>query len=239
MKVTTTYDTPTSSVIVIEGLPDGWGGDDLTAGFTAALEAFVAEARGRPAPAGDPFDVDVDVRVLPAAQAPAAPPRPPSDVTAPPAPRPTVCHVTGLALDGAVEEPIGGAVLGVSVGLDTLPCGCPDIPPYDDEDGDYLEEPDAGPDLRVGTAIARLGLRKVEDVTPADIADAAFPDDIHLNSALVGLLRLAELRMQYAAAGRKVSGRTDMQKLWDLDSTIAKARRDAWARIGKEEKDYE
>nr|DAV81462.1 MAG TPA: hypothetical protein [Caudoviricetes sp.] len=95
------------------------------------------------------------------------------------------------------------------------------------------KDEDGGPTLRVGSALAGLGLRKVEDVDPVDIADAAFPDDLQLNAALVKLLRLAELRMQYAAAGRKVSGRLDMQKLWDLDRNIARARREAWTRIGK------
>lgn len=118
----------------------------------------------------------------------------------------------------------------------TMTCGCGDCGHIDDEEDDEVDD---GPVLRVGSAIAGLGLRKVEDVDPVDIADAAFPDDNDLNLAVVKLLRLAELRMQYVAAGRRVSGRMDMQKLWDLDRNIARARQEAWTRIGKEEKEYE
>lgn len=169
------YDDPTSATISIRGLPKGWEGADLRAGFVTVLESLLAEAN------------DAD-------------------------------EVPGI---GPVR------VAARKNYEDT------------DEDGDTDDEVDDGPTLRVGSAPAGLGLRKVEYVDPVDIADAAFPDDNDLNLAVVKLLRLAELRMQYAAAGRKVSGRMDMQKLWDLDRNIARARREAWTRIGKEEKEYE
>lgn len=158
--------------------------------------------------------------------------------------------VTAISMDGNPEGPLlsvsfenaDGSGWGTFVAPGdkvTMACGCDDCSLLgDDEDGEDGGVDD-GPVLRVGSALAGLGLRKVEDVDPVDIADAAFPDDNDLNLAVVKLLRLAELRMQYAAAGRKVSGRLDMQKLWDLDRNIARARRETWTRIGKEEKEYE
>lgn len=156
--------------------------------------------------------------------------------------------VTGIRMDGKPEDRLlsvsfensDGTGWGTFVAPSdkvTMAFGCDDCGHIDDDDDD--DAVDDGPTLRVGSALAGLGLRKVEDVDPVDIADAAFPDDVHLNMAVVKLLRLAELRMQYAAGGRKVSGRMDMQKLWDLDRNIARARREAWTRIGKEEKEYE
>lgn len=155
--------------------------------------------------------------------------------------------VTAISMDGNPEGPLlsvsfenaDGTGWGTFVAPSdkvTMVCGCDDCGHIDDDDDDKVDD---GPHLRVGSALAGLGLRKVEDVDPVDIADAAFPDDNDLNLAVVKLLRLAELRMQYAAAGRKVSGRMDMQKLWDLDRNIARARREAWTRIGQEEKEYE
>lgn len=259
MKVTAVYDSPTSATLTIAGLPAGWAGSDLSAGFTSALEALLAEARGLPAPADALPEVEVDVRVLPPSQAPSqAPSEPsqrPSGVTAEPSTRPAVGQhavgsehsaipdarsgplaqevygVTDVVVDGVHEEPLGAAVLAVGVGPDAAPCGCPEAAPAP------AVEP--GPDLRVGTALARLGLRSVEDVSPVDVADAAFPDDVHLNMAVVKLLRLAESRMLYAAVGERVPVRTDLHRLWDLDKSLARARRAAWARVGAEEKTCE
>lgn len=250
------YDDPTSATISIRGLPEGWDGADLRAGFVKALESLLAEAND----ADEVPDVG-PVRVAARknyedtdpTSAPTEAPDEPSvfDVEAErieadlyvgigeDAVR--VGTVTGIRMDGKPEDRLlsvsfenaDGSGWGTFVAPSDLvdcQCGC------EDEDED---EEDEGPVLRVGSALAGLGLRKVEDVDPVDVADAAFPDDVHLNAALVKLLRLAELRMQYAAGGRKVSGRMDMQKLWDLDRDIARARRETWTRIGKEEKEYE
>ena len=258
------YDDPTSATISIRGLPDGWDNEDLRKGFVAALEALLAEAKDedevpdigtvRVAARKNYEDADdVEPESAPT-EAPDSPSEEPAvfDVSAEnievglyagvgeDAVR--IGTVTGVRLDGEPEdhllsvnfESADGSGFGTFVAPSDLvgcSCGCDDA----DEDGNE----DEGPVLRVGSAIAGLGLRKVEDVDPVDIADAAFPDDLHLNMAVVKLLRLAELRMQYAAAGRKVSGRMDMQKLWDLDRDIARARREVWSRIGKEEKEYE
>ena len=243
------YDDPTSATICIRGLPEGWDNEDLRKGFVTALEALLAEAKDEDeVPDIGPVRVAARKNYEDAdpTSAPTEAPDEPSvfDVEAEKIEADLyvgigedavrVGTVTGIRMDGKPEDHLlsvsfenaDGSGFGTFVAQSDLvdcQCGC--------EDG--------GPVLRVGSALAGLGLRKVEDVDPVDIADAAFPDDVHLNAALVKLLRLAELRMQYAAAGRKVSGRMDMQKLWDLDRNIARARREAWTRIGKEEKDYE
>lgn len=251
------YDDPTSATISIRGLPEGWDNEDLRNGFVTALEALLAEAK-------DEDEVPDIGQVRVAARknyedadptsAPTEAPDEPSvfDVEAEKVEADLyvgvgedavrIGTVTGICMDGKPEDRLlsvsfenaDGSGFGTFVApadLVDCQCGC--------DDADDSEDEDEGPVLRVGSALAGLGLRKVEDVDPVDIADAAFPDDLHLNAALVKLLRLAELRMQYAAAGRKVSGRLDMQKLWDLDRNIARARREAWTRVGKEEKEYE
>ena len=255
------YDDPTSATISIRGLPEGWGGADLRAGFVTALESLLAEANdadevpdiGSVRVAARKNYEDTDEDDAEPTSVPTEAPDEPSvfDVEAEKieadlyvgigedAAR--VGTVTGIRMDGKPEDYLlsvsfenadgsGWGTFEAPSDLVDCQCGC--------GDGDEDEE-DEGPVLRVGSALAGLGLRKVEDVDPVDIADAAFPDDNDLNMALVKLLRLAELRMQYAAAGRKVSGRMDMQKLWDLDRDIARARRETWTRIGKEEKEYE
>lgn len=256
------YDDPTSATISIRGLPEGWDGADLRAGFVKALESLLAEAKDEDevpdigpvrVAARKNYEDDADPT-----SAPTEAPDEPSvfDVSAEQVEADLyvgigedavrIGSVTGIRMDGKPEDRLlsvsfenaDGSGWGTFVAPSdrvamTCDCGC------DDEGQDDDDEVDDGPVLRVGSALAGLGLRKVEDVDPVDVADAAFPDDVHLNAALVKLLRLAELRMQYAAAGRKVSGRMDMQKLWDLDRDIARARRETWTRIGKEEKEYE
>lgn len=257
------YDDPTSATISIRGLPEGWDGADLRAGFVKALESLLAEANDadevpdigpvRVAARKNYEDDDADPT-----SAPTDVPDEPSvfDVSAEQVEADLyagtgedavrIGTVTGIRMDGKPEDHLlsisfenaDGSGWGTLVAPSdrvamTCDCGC------DDEGQDEDDEVDDGPVLRVGSALAGLGLRKVEDVDPVDVADAAFPDDANLNAALVKLLRLAELRMQYAACGRKVSGRMDMQKLWDLDRDIARARRETWTRIGKEEKEYE
>ena len=261
------YDDPTSATISIRGLPEGWGNKDLRAGFVKALESLLAEANDadevpdigpvRVAARKNYEDTNEDDDVDPTS-APTEAPDEPSvfDVEAEKIEADLyvgigedavrIGSVTGIRMDGKPEDRLlsvsfenaDGSGWGTFVAPSdrvamTCDCGC------DDEGQDDDDEVDDGPVLRVGSALAGLGLRKVEDVDPVDIADAAFPDDVHLNAALVKLLRLAELRMQYAAGCRKVSGRMDMQKLWDLDRDIARARRETWTRIGKEEKEYE
>lgn len=255
------YDDPTSATISIRGLPEGWDGTDLRAGFVKALESLLAEANGEEFPDVGPVrvaarknyeDDDADPT-----SAPTEAPDEPSvfDVSAEQVEADLyvgigedavrIGSVTGIRMDGKPEDHLlsvsfenaDGSGWGTFVAPSdraamTCDCGC-------DDEGQDDDEVDDGPVLRVGSALAGLGLRKVEDVDPVDVADAAFPDDVHLNLAVVKLLRLAELRMQYAAGGRKVSGRMDMQKLWDLDRDIARARRETWTRIGKEEKEYE
>ena len=251
------YDDPTSATIIIRGLPKGWDNEDLRAGFVKALESLLAEARDEdevpdvgPVRVAARKNYEDDVEPT---SAPTEAPDEPSvfDVEAEKIEADLyvgigedavrVGTVTGIRMDGKPEDRLlsvsfenaDGSGRGTFVAPSDLvdcQCGC--------EDGED-EEVDDGPVLRVGSALAGLGLRKVEDVDPVDVADAAFPDDVHLNAALVKLLRLAELRMQYAAGGRKVSGRMVMQKLWDLDRDIARARRETWTRIGKEEKEYE
>lgn len=257
------YDDPTSATISIRGLPEGWDGADLRAGFVKALESLLAEAKDEDedevpdvgpvrVAARKNYEDDADPT-----SAPTEAPDEPSvfDVEAEKIEADLyvgigedavrIGSVTGIRMDGKPEDRLlsvsfenaDGSGWGTFVAPSdrvamTCDCGC-------DDEGQDDDEVDDGPVLRVGSALAGLGLRKVEDVDPVDIADAAFPDDLHLNAALVKLLRLAELRMQYAAAGRKVSGRMDMQKLWDLDRDIARARRETWTRIGKEEKEYE
>lgn len=256
------YDDPTSATISIRGLPEGWDNKDLRAGFVKALESLLAEARDedevpdigpvRAAARKNYEDEDEAEDDVEPTSAPTSAPDEPSvfDVEAEKIEADLyvgigedavrIGTVTGIRMDGKPEDHLlsvsfenaDGSGWGTFVAPSDLvdcQCGC-----EDEED-----EEDDGPVLRVGSALAGLGLRKVEDVDPVDIADAAFPDDVHLNVALVKLLRLAELRMQYAAGGRKVSGRMDMQKLWDLDRDIARARRETWTRIGKEEKEYE
>lgn len=256
------YDDPTSATISIRGLPEGWDGADLRKGFVKALESLLAEAND----ADEVPDIG-PVRVAarknyedadPTSATTEAPDEPSVfDVSAEQVEADLyvgigedavrIGTVTGIRMDGKPEDRLlsvsfenaDGSGWGTFVAPSdrvamTCDCGCDDEGQDDDDD-----EVDDGPVLRVGSALAGLGLRKVEDVDPVDIADAAFPDDVHLNAALVKLLRLAELRMQYAAGGRKVSGRMDMQKLWDLDRDIARARRETWTRIGKEEKEYE
>ena len=256
------YDDPTSATISIRGLPEGWDGADLRAGFVKALESLLAEANDADeVPDVGPVRVaarknyeDDDVEPT---SAPTEAPDEPSvfDVSAEQVEADLyvgigedavrIGTVTGIRMDGKPEDRLlsvsfenaDGSGWGTFVAPSdrvamTCDCGC-------DDEGQDDDEVDEGPVLRVGSALAGLGLRKVEDVDPVDVADAAFPDDVHLNAALVKLLRLAELRMQYAAGGRKVSGRMDMQKLWDLDRDIARARRETWTRIGKEEKEYE
>lgn len=208
------YDDPTSATISIRGLPDGWDNEDLRKGFVMALEALLAEAKGGEVP--DIGSVRVAVRK--------------NYEDADPTSAPTEAPDEPSVFDVSAEDVEAGLYVGI--GEDAVRIGSVTGVRLD-------EDADEGPTLRVGSAIAGLGLSKVEDVDPVDIADAAFPDDLHLNMAVVKLLRLAELRMQYAAAGRKVSGRMDMQKLWDLDRDIARARREVWSRIGKEEKEYE
>nr|DAW72970.1 MAG TPA: hypothetical protein [Caudoviricetes sp.] len=246
------YDDPTSATISIRGLPEGWDGADLRAGFVKALESLLAEANDADeVPDIGPVRVAARKNYEDAepTSAPTEAPDEPSvfDVEAEKVEADLyvgigedavrIGTVTGIRMDGKPEDRLlsvsfenaDGSGFGTFVAPSDLvdcQCGCED-------------EEDEGPVLRVGSALAGLGLRKVEDVDPVDIADAAFPDDVHLNAALVKLLRLAELRMQYAAGGRKVSGRMDMQKLWDLDRDIARARRETWTRIGKEEKEYE
>lgn len=256
------YDDPTSATISIRGLPEGWDNKDLRAGFVKALESLLAEANDadevpdigpvRVAARKNYEDDDAD----PASDPTSAPDEPSVfDVSAEQVEADLyvgigedavrVGTVTGIRMDGKPEDRLlsvsfenaDGSGWGTFVAPSdrvamTCDCGC-------DDEGQDDDEEDEGPVLRVGSALAGLGLRKVEDVDPVDIADAAFPDDVQLNAALVKLLRLAELRMQYAAAGQKVSGRMDMQKLWDLDRDIARARRETWTRIGKEEKEYE
>lgn len=254
------YDDPTSATISIRGLPEGWDGADLRAGFVKALESLLAEANDA--------DEVPDVGPVRVAARKNYEDAEPTSATAEAPDEPSVFDVsaeqveadlyvgigedavrvgtvTGIRMDGKPEDRLlsvsfenaDGSGWGTLVAPSdrvamTCDCGC-------DDEGQDDDEVDDGPVLRVGSALAGLGLRKVEDVVPVDIADAAFPDDLHLNAALVKLLRLAELRMQYAAGGRKVSGRMDMQKLWDLDRDIARARRETWTRIGKEEKEYE
>lgn len=250
------YDDPTSATISIRGLPEGWGGADLRAGFVKALESLLAEANDADevpdigpvrVAARKNYEDDADPT-----SAPTEAPDEPSvfDVSAEQVEADLymgigedavrIGTVTGIRMDGKPEDRLlsvsfenaDGSGWGTFVAPSDLvdcQCGC--------DDSDDVE--DEGPVLRVGSALAGLGLRKVEDVDPVDVADAAFPDDVHLNVALVKLLRLAELRMQYAAGGRKVPGRMDMQKLWDLDRDIARARRETWTRIDKEEKEYE
>lgn len=251
------YDDPTSATISIRGLPEGWDNEDLRKGFVTALESLLAEANDADeVPDIGPVRVAARKNYEDDADPTSAPTKAPDepsvfDVEAEKIEADLyvgigedavrIGSVTGIRMDGKPEDRLlsvsfenaDGSGWGTFVAPSDLvdcQCGC------EDEDED---EEDAGPVLRVGSAIAGLGLRKVEDVDPVDIADAAFPDDLHLNMAVVKLLRLAELRMQYAAAGRKVSGRMDMQKLWDLDRNIARARRETWTRIGKEEKEYE
>lgn len=254
------YDDPTSATISIRGLPEGWDGADLRKGFVKALESLLAEANDE-----DEVPDVGPVRVAARknyedddpTSAPTEAPDEPSvfDVEAEQVEADLyvgigedavrIGSVTGIRMDGKPEDHLLSVSFenadGSGWGTFVAPsdraamicdCGC-------DDEGQDDDEVDDGPVLRVGSALARLGLRKVEDVDPVDVADAAFPDDVHLNAALVKLLRLAELRMQYAAGGRKVSGRMDMQKLWDLDRDIARARRETWTRIGKEEKEYE
>ena len=256
------YDDPTSATISIRGLPEGWDGADLRAGFVKALESLLAEANDADeVPDVGPVRVAARKNYEDAdpTSAPTEAPDEPSvfDVEAEQVEADLyvgigedavrIGTVTGIRMDGKPEDHLlsvsfenaDGSGWGTFVAPSdrvamTCDCGCDDEGQDDDDD-----EVDDGPVLRVGSALAGLGLRKVEDVDPVDIADAAFPDDVHLNAALVKLLRLAELRMQYAAGGRKVSGRMDMQKLWDLDRDIARARRETWTRIGKEEKEYE
>lgn len=267
------YDDPTSATISIRGLPKGWEGAGLRAGFVTALESLLAEANDadevpdigpvRVAARKNYEDTDEDGDTEDDVEPTSAPTEAPDE--------PSVFNVstdgveaglyagigedavcigtvTAISMDGNPEGPLlsvsfenaDGTGWGTFVAPSdkvTMACGCDDCGHIDDDDDD--DEVDDGPTLRVGSALAGLGIRKVENVDPVDIADAAFPDDVHLNAALVKLLRLAELRMQYAAGGRKVSGRMDMQKLWDLDRNIARARREAWTRIGKEEKEYE
>lgn len=250
------YDDPTSATISIRGLPEGWDNKDLRAGFVKALESLLAEANDADeVPDIGPVRVAARKNYEDAepTSAPTEAPDEPSvfDVEAKKIEADLyvgigedavrVGTVTGIRMDGKPEDRLlsvsfenaDGSGWGTFVAPSDLvdcQCGC------EDEDDDEVDD---GPVLRVGSALAGLGLRKVEDVDPVDIADAAFPDDAHLNAALVKLLRLAELRMQYAAGGRKVSGRMDMQKLWDLDRDIARARRETRTRIGKEEKEYE
>ena len=254
------YDDPTSATISIRGLPEGWDNEDLRKGFVTALEALLAEAKDEDeVPDIGPVRVaarknyeDDDDDADPTSAPTSAPDEPyVFDVEAEKIEADLyvgigedavrIGTVTGIRMDGKPEDRLlsvsfenaDGSGWGTFVAPSDLvdcQCGCED----EDEDED-----DEGPVLRVGSALAGLGLRKVEDVDPVDVADAAFPDDVHLNLAVVKLLRLAELRMQYAAAGRKVSGRMAMQKLWDLDRDIARARRETWTRIGKEEKEYE
>lgn len=256
------YDDPTSATISIRGLPEGWDNKDLRAGFVKALESLLAEARDEDeVPDIGPVRVAACKNYEDAepTSAPTEAPDEPSvfDVEAEKIEADLyvgigedavrIGSVTGIRMDGKPEDRLlsvsfenaDGSGWGTFVAPSdrvamTCDCGCDDEGQDDDDD-----EEDEGPVLRVGSALAGLGLRKVEDVDPVDIADAAFPDDVHLNAALVKLLRLAELRMQYAAGGRKVSGRMGMQKLWDLDRDIARARRETWTRIGKEEKEYE
>ena len=255
------YDDPTSATISIRGLPEGWDGADLRKGFVKALESLLAEANDADeVPDIGPVRVaarkNYEDDAADPTSAPTEAPDEPSvfDVSAEKVEADLyvgigedavrIGTVTGIRMDGKPEDRLlsvsfenaDGSGWGTFVAPSdrvamTCDCGC------DDEGQD--DEEDEGPVLRVGSALAGLGLRKVEDVDPVDVADAAFPDDVHLNAALVKLLRLAELRMQYAAGGRKVSGRMDMQKLWDLDRDIARARRETWTRIGKEEKEYE
>lgn len=259
------YDDPTSATISIRGLPEGWEGADLRAGFVTALESLLAEANDADeVPDIGPVRVaarkNYEDDAADPTSAPTSAPDEPSvfDVSAEQVEADLyvgigedavrIGTVTGIRMDGKPEdrllsvsfENVDGSGWGTFVAPSdraamTCDCGCDD----DDEGQDDDDEVDDGPVLRVGSALAGLGLRKVEDVDPVDVADAAFPDDVHLNMAVVKLLRLAELRMQYAAGGRKVSGRMDMQKLWDLDRDIARARRETWTRIGKEEKEYE
>lgn len=256
------YDDPTSATISIRGLPEGWDGADLRAGFVKALESLLAEANGEEVPDVGPVRVAArkNYEDVEPTSVPTEAPDEPSvfDVEAEKIEADLyvgigedavrIGSVTGIRMDGKPEDHLlsvsfenaDGSGWGTFVAPSdrvamTCDCGCDDEGQDDDDD----DEVDDGPVLRVGSALAGLGLRKVEDVDPVDVADAAFPDDVHLNAALVKLLRLAELRMQYAAAGRKVSGRMDMQKLWDLDRDIARARRETWTRIGKEEKEYE
>lgn len=265
------YDDPTSATISIRGLPKGWEGAGLRAGFVTALESLLAEANDadevpdigpvRVAARKNYEDTDEDGDTEDDVEPTSAPTEAPDG--------PSVFNVstdgveallyagigedavrigtvTGIRMDGKPEDRLlsvsfenaDGSGWGTFVAPSdkvTMAFGCDDCGHIDDDD----DAVDDGPTLRVGSALAGLGLRKVEDVDPVDIADAAFPDDVHLNMAVVKLLRLAELRMQYAAGGRKASGRLDMQKLWDLDRSIARARREAWTRIGKEEKEYE
>lgn len=256
------YDDPTSATISIRGLPEGWDGADLRAGFVTALESLLAEAKDEDeVPDIGPVRVaarkNYEDDAADPASAPTSAPDEPSvfDVEAEQVEADLyvgsgedavrIGSVTGIRMDGKPGDHLlsvsfengDGSGWGTFVAPSdrvamACDCGC-------DDEGQDDDEVDDGPVLRVGSALARLGIRKVEDVDPVDVADAAFPDDVHLNMAVVKLLRLAELRMQYAAAGRKVSGRMDMQKLWDLDRDIARARRETWTRIGKEEKEYE
>lgn len=257
------YDDPTSATISIRGLPEGWDGEDLRKGFVTALESLLDEANDEEFPDVGPVRVAARKNYEDAdpTSAPTEAPDEPSvfDVSAEQVEADLyvgigedavrIGTVTGIRVDGKPEDHLlsvsfenaDGSGWGTFVAPSdkvTMACGCDDLGHINDDDDDD-DEVDDGPVLRIGSALARLGLRKVEDVDPVDVADAAFPDDNDLNMAVVQLLRLAELRMNYAAAGRKVSGRMDMQKLWDLDRNIARARREAWTRIGKEEKEYE
>nr|DAK24386.1 MAG TPA: hypothetical protein [Caudoviricetes sp.] len=260
------YDDPASATISIKGLPKGWDGADLRAGFVTALESLLAEANDADeVPDVGPVRVTARKNYEDTDEDDAEPTSVPTEAPDEPSvfnvstdgveaglyagigeDAVRIGTVTAISTDGNPEGPLlsvsfenaDGSGWGTFVAPGdkvTMTCGCDDCGHIDDEDDDV----DDGPVLRVGSALAGLGLRKVEDVDPVDVADAAFPDDNDLNLAVVKLLRLAELRMQYAAAGRKVSGRMDMQKLWDLDRNIARARRGTWTRIGKEEKEYE
>ena len=257
------YDSPMSATISIKGLPKGWDNEDLRAGFVTALESLLAEANDADE-VSDIGPVRVDVRKNyeddPESALSEAPDEPSEDGPAvfdvstegieadlyarigEDAVR--IGTVTRISSEGTEEGPLlsvrfeneDGSGWGTFVAPGdtvTMSCDCDECSHIDDEDEDE------DPVLRVGAALARLGLRKVEDVTPEDVADAAFPDDVDLNRAAVKLLQLAELRMQYAAEGRKVPGRLNMLRLWDLDTHIAHARREKWSEIGKEEEAYE
>ena len=257
------YDSPMSATISIKGLPKGWENEDLRAGFVAALEALLAEAKDEDeVPDVGPVRVDArknyedDPESAPteASDEPSEDGFAVFDVSSEDVEADLyvgigedavrIGTVTGIRVDGKPEDHLlsvsfenaDGSGWGTFVAPGdtvTMSCGCDDCGHIDD-DGE-----DEDPVLRVGTALAWLGLRKVEDVTPEDIAGAAFPDDVDLNRAAVKLLQLAELRMQYAAEGRKVPGRLNMLRLWDLDTHIARARREKWSEIGKEEAAYE
>ena len=258
------YDSPMSATISIKGLPKGWDNEDLRAGFVEALESLLAEANGaddfpdigpvrvdgRKNYEDDPESAPTSASDEPSEDGPAVFDVSTEGIEADLYARigedaVRIGTVTGISVDGKSEdyllsvsfENADGSGWGTFVAPGdavTMSCGCDDCSHIDEDDDD-----DEGPVLRIGTALARRGLRKVEDVTPEDIADAAFPDDVDLNRAVVKLLQLAELRMQYTAEGRKVPGRLNMLRLWDLDTHIAHARRERWSEIGKEEAAYE